>query len=465
MSRKYVLGTVGPFTLPPTGLPMRWDNDLRTILAGELDMARYREKTEPYYRGETHVRPNFLDHDDESDSSTDVDSDSETMAVDSNDEDDGYVEDDAPVHSRPRPRWSSDFMDDFSILGLPRVKRTPSPPPLPQSKPLTHVYTAPELDYHGFESVLEWEGPTPLADRKNRLVGVLVDGPPQKADWNRVLASATAAIDKAKSHIDYDCLGLRGNTPSSLRTGIEYFGCGPNSARAQNVRYESLHNLVELAALRSTEAFQHISTWQNTIHYQFAPRLHCHIQTTKDKLLHQNPFLRDNFVGGAFPASEIFLGNPESPPRLDDLDMPWGWRALTSLGTYDPRWSAKLILWDEKKVIKFPPGATFLFPAAFIRYSFTPVHAGETHYAFSQYAQAGLFRYVENGFMSEANFEATAWKKQREARDRARDARMVDALKRCTGVQPCNQRIGGTNERSEYNSTKHSINPKYQSTH
>ncbi|KAJ7017922.1 hypothetical protein C8F04DRAFT_1331007 [Mycena alexandri] len=42
---------------------------------------------------------------------------------------------------------------------------------------------------------------------------------------------------------------------------------------------------------------------------------------------------------------------------------------------------------------------------------------------------------------------------------------LVKSVKRCTGVQPCNQQIGGTNERSEYNSTKHSINPKYQSTH
>lgn len=71
---------------------------------------------------------------------------------------------------------------------------------------------------------------TPLVDKKGRLIGVLGDGPPQKADWNRVIASATAAIDKAKKGVDYDALALRGNTPTSLRTGIDYFGWGPNSA-------------------------------------------------------------------------------------------------------------------------------------------------------------------------------------------------------------------------------------------
>lgn len=156
---KYVLGTVGPFTLPPTGLPMLWDNDLRTILAGELDTVRFREKTEPYYRGETHDRPGFLDHQEESDTSTDVDSDSETMAVDSDDDESGYVVGDVPVHSRPRPQWSADFLDDFSILGLARTKRTtPSPPPLAHPEPLTHIYTPSELEYHGFESVDEWAG-------------------------------------------------------------------------------------------------------------------------------------------------------------------------------------------------------------------------------------------------------------------------------------------------------------------
>ncbi|KAJ7448472.1 hypothetical protein B0H11DRAFT_1744202, partial [Mycena galericulata] len=161
----------------------------------------------------------------------------------------------------------------------------------------------------------------------------------------------------------------------------------------------------------------------------FGPHLHTHVMATKDALLgHQLLWLREGFSGSAFAASEIFLGSAESPPRLDDRDMLWGWRGLTGLGRYDADCGGEVILWDEKKVIKFPVGATFLFPAAFMRYSFTSVRPWERRYAFSQYSDAGLFRYVENGFMSEGTFEATAWKAAREARDRVRDARMQTAL-------------------------------------
>jgi hypothetical protein len=164
------------------------------------------------------------------------------------------------------------------------------------------------------------------------------------------------------------------------------------------------------------------------LHEKFAPHLYSHLNATKDALLEHDWDLRDNCYGGAFPAVEFFLGSDESPPRLDDLDMMWGWRALTALGNYNPRWGGELILWDEKKVVKFPPGSTFLFPSTLIRYSFTQIRDGESHYTFQQYAQAGLYRYVESGFRSEATFEATAWMEEREARDRLRDARMGTAL-------------------------------------
>ncbi|KAJ7483692.1 hypothetical protein B0H11DRAFT_1723218, partial [Mycena galericulata] len=161
---------------------------------------------------------------------------------------------------------------------------------------------------------------------------------------------------------------------------------------------------------------------------QFAPRLHSYVDQARETLLHHDPTLCDNITGGAYPSVEFYLGSPESPPRLDDLDMMWAWRALTALGVYNPRWGGELILWDEKKVIQFPPGATFLFPAAFMRYSFTQVRMLERQYAFSQYAQAGLFRYIDNGFKSEMNFEATAWRAEYESRERAKDARVVRAL-------------------------------------
>ncbi|KAJ7079322.1 hypothetical protein C8R43DRAFT_910182, partial [Mycena crocata] len=112
----------------------------------------------------------------------------------------------------------------------------------------------------------------------------------------------------------------------------------------------------------------------------------------------------------------------------DDLEMLWGWRALTALGKYASRWGGELILWEEKKVIELPVGSTVLFPAAFTRYSFTQVRAGEYQYWFGQYAAVAPFRYFDNGFQSEQAFEDSAWKYTRLAREKRREARMATAL-------------------------------------
>ncbi|KAJ7682140.1 hypothetical protein DFH06DRAFT_978036 [Mycena polygramma] len=173
-----------------------------------------------------------------------------------------------------------------------------------------------------------------------------------------------------------------------------------------------------------------ILTWDvNAALYQnFAPRIYEHVDQTKYRILNRDWTLRDNFPPGAFHASEWFLGSDESPPRLDDLQMLWSWRALTALGNYNARWGGEVILWEEKKVIKFPVGSTFLFPSAFMRYSFTQVNAGEHQFWFSQYSQAGLFRHVENGHRCEANFDTQSWTKTRRDRDAMKDKRMETAL-------------------------------------
>ncbi|KAJ7617536.1 hypothetical protein DFH06DRAFT_1012556 [Mycena polygramma] len=164
------------------------------------------------------------------------------------------------------------------------------------------------------------------------------------------------------------------------------------------------------------------------LYRDFAPRLYDHVNGIKSDILNKDWTLRDNYPPGAFHASEWFLGGHESPPRLDDLQMLWSWRAFTALGNYNARWGGELILWEEKKIVKFPVGATFLFPSAFMRYSFTRICAGEEQFWFSQYSQAGVFRHLENGYRSEARFEGLAWTGTHRARDEMKDRRMETAL-------------------------------------
>ncbi|KAJ7159132.1 hypothetical protein C8R43DRAFT_1124764 [Mycena crocata] len=271
---------------------------------------------------------------------------------------------------------------------------------------------------------------TPIADARNRCVGVLVDAPNEKRDWNHIMREATKAIRHVATKVDLDALPTHAhqNLPFSLRVGIDYYGFSPLTVRPRDIAHESV-NLIELACLCGKSAFNNIAEWQNGLsvsNVRSTPTCAC--SHVKYQLLDHDRSLRDVFPGSAFHAAEWFLGNAESPPRLDHLEMLWSLRGLTVLGKYNPRWGGQLILWEEKKVIKSPPGSTFLFPAAFTRYSFTQVRASEYQYAFSQYSQAGPFRYVDNDFQSDQAFEDSAWRGTWEAHDRRREARRTIAL-------------------------------------
>ncbi|KAJ7431118.1 hypothetical protein FB451DRAFT_1198291 [Mycena latifolia] len=285
--------------LAPLSPSITWDQDLRSVLALQLDVVRYRERTEPYYRGETTKHPSYLDHDGETDA--DSDSASDTVAG-SSDTSDGYVPGDAPVHTEPCPQWSSSFIEDFTPYGVPAERpRTPSPLPPYEPVPLTHVYTRTELEHHHFEAHLDWHGPTPVTEKKGRVVGVLVDSLTQTTDWNRVVLDATDHLKNVAKRVDYAKLPL--TSPPS-----------PIERSAAERQHNSINNLVEICDLRHTNVFGLISGWQNLLHLTFALRLYSHIHKTKSALLENNPNLRDNFTGGAFASTEVYLGNQESPP-------------------------------------------------------------------------------------------------------------------------------------------------------
>ncbi|KAJ3830914.1 hypothetical protein F5878DRAFT_550075, partial [Lentinula raphanica] len=80
----------------------------------------------------------------------------------------------------------------------------------------------------------------------------------------------------------------------------------------------------------------------------------------------------------------------------------------TALGNFDPDHGGHLVLWDLGYAIRFPPGATILIPSALLLHSNLPIQPGEERYSFVQYSSAGIFRWVENGFMSDADFDSSA---------------------------------------------------------
>ncbi|KAJ7664811.1 hypothetical protein B0H17DRAFT_848388, partial [Mycena rosella] len=124
----------------------------------------------------------------------------------------------------------------------------------------------------------------------------------------------------------------------------------------------------------------------------FAPKLYVYTENAMDLIFKHNNELHREFPG-AFASAEYDLGDLGSALQLQDRDLLQGWRALTALGTYDSRYGGDLVLWDDGFVVRFPPGAIVLFPAALMCYLFVGVRPGEKQYMFSQSSTAGLYQY------------------------------------------------------------------------
>lgn len=94
----------------------------------------------------------------------------------------------------------------------------------------------------------------------------------------------------------------------------------------------------------------------------------------------------------------------------DVLNLPFGWCAVQALGSFDPKKGGHLVLWDLKKVIEFPHASTILIPSATLTHSNTAVEENEACISIAQYTAGGIFRWVDNGFMTEDELKARSLK-------------------------------------------------------
>lgn len=118
------------------------------------------------------------------------------------------------------------------------------------------------------------------------------------------------------------------------------------------------------------------------------------------------PSLRHIFPRSIFPSAAFNFGPDVWTYRHRDvLNCPFGWCAIQALGSFDPTKGGHLVLWELRRVVEFPPGALVLMPSATITHSNVPVQEGDARASFTQYCAGGLFRYVDNGFRTEKEFE------------------------------------------------------------
>ncbi|KAF7288122.1 hypothetical protein HMN09_01426300 [Mycena chlorophos] len=151
-----------------------------------------------------------------------------------------------------------------------------------------------------------------------------------------------------------------------------------------------------------------------------------------DTLFKWDPRLRRIFKS-VFPSCTFNFG-PQTVTisHLDLLNLAWGWCFITALGNFDPSRGGHLILWDLKRFIRFPPGASIAIPSALLRHSNISIQQDETRYLVMQFAAGGLFRFVENGFQLNNSLReqvARMSELERKAFIEAWAARFLDGLK------------------------------------
>ncbi|KAE9409050.1 hypothetical protein BT96DRAFT_807392 [Gymnopus androsaceus JB14] len=152
-------------------------------------------------------------------------------------------------------------------------------------------------------------------------------------------------------------------------------------------------------------------------------------KSTLDKLFEWNPKLHRLFRNTAWAACTINFG-PFSVtyPHVDSTNLCFGWCAITAFGNFDPTCGGHLILWDLGLYIRFPPGSTILIPSALLVHSNVPIAPGEERFSLIQYSSAGLFRWVENRFQSDQDFDLHATAAQRSQCSAERRGRWASGL-------------------------------------
>jgi len=138
---------------------------------------------------------------------------------------------------------------------------------------------------------------------------------------------------------------------------------------------------------------------------------------------------------GVFPCRSVNVGMQSmSSPHTDDGNLAQAWCSITPLGHFNPKKGGHLVLWDLGLVIDFPPGSTVLIPSALILHSNSSIRHGETRFSIVQYVAGGLFRWVNNGYMTEEDRLAKESMKELDLRETEQKMRWEKAVNMFTKV-------------------------------
>ncbi|KAK7018815.1 hypothetical protein VNI00_017510 [Paramarasmius palmivorus] len=183
-------------------------------------------------------------------------------------------------------------------------------------------------------------------------------------------------------------------------------GCAMGMGSSEPVALNTGSMGTVLARLIGHEGVRRMASYHNAAFSLWAPRLYAKYEETIEAVYRRNPNLPRNFSDSVFSAATFnFGGQVWTYKHRDFFNWAFGWCFITALGRFDPSRSGQMILWELKLVVDFPHAATIAIPSAVITHGNTPVAGGDQRVSFTQYSAGPIFRWVENGFRTERQFE------------------------------------------------------------
>ncbi|KAJ7481409.1 hypothetical protein B0H11DRAFT_2232906 [Mycena galericulata] len=263
----------------------------------------------------------------------------------------------------------------------------------------------------------------PLIDSKQYVMAV-ISGPPkgEAAAWDPITKKAAQAMSRLERNGVFAAMGTR---ESRVQFGL---GFGEAGAVPHRIAQTNMVNFKEVSFIRKSPVFEAISAYQNHLVWQVAPRLCAGIAIELSKLKDKTN-LEPAFKDSIFTTSEVVTCAGLNFSRRNYEAAFYALEVLTICSTYNFKERGHLIFWEDDAIIPLRPGTTVAFPGGTKRYSFVDVAHNEKRYIFRQFCHTGILRWVEKGFRSDVEFEATASHAEMAAWNARRAARGEKSIK------------------------------------